>query len=62
MFGDVAIAVNPDDNRYKPYWGCKFFHPFNGTEIPLVLDNRVDPSFGTGKTFALLFCLFFLEV
>ncbi|CAH1395954.1 unnamed protein product [Nezara viridula] len=48
MFGDVAIAVNPNDNRYKPYWGCKFHHPFNGTEIPLVLDHRVDPTFGTG--------------
>ncbi|XP_014294577.1 valine--tRNA ligase isoform X2 [Halyomorpha halys] len=48
MFGDVAIAVNPNDNRYKPFWGCKFSHPFIGSEIPLVLDSRVDPSFGTG--------------
>lgn len=48
MLGDVAIAVHPDDERYKDWIGRMFVLPFTGREIPLIADPSVDPDFGTG--------------
>ena len=48
MLGDVAVAVHPDDERYKEWIGRKFVLPFTGREIPLIADPFVDPEFGTG--------------
>ncbi len=48
MFGDTAVAVNPDDERYKEYIGKTVILPLVGREIPIVADSYVDPEFGTG--------------
>lgn len=49
MLGDTAVAVHPDDDRYKAVHGKHVVHPFNGRKIPVVLDPiLVDMSFGTG--------------
>uniref|UniRef100_A0A2S2Q8D5 valine--tRNA ligase n=1 Tax=Sipha flava TaxID=143950 RepID=A0A2S2Q8D5_9HEMI len=48
MLGDVAIAVNPDDVRYKGLDGVKLWHPFRKCTIPIIYDNSVDKYFGTG--------------
>lgn len=48
MLGDVAIAVNPDDERYKDLIGKKATLSVTGKEIPIIGDNDVDASFGTG--------------
>ncbi|XP_034837656.1 valine--tRNA ligase-like isoform X1 [Maniola hyperantus] len=48
MLGDTAVAVHPDDNRYKHLRGKKILHPFRSTGIPIIFDNFVDMSFGTG--------------
>ena len=49
MLGDTAIAVHPDDDRYKHLHGKFAVHPFNGRKIPIVCDGvLVDPAFGTG--------------
>ncbi|XP_047340361.1 valine--tRNA ligase, mitochondrial 1 [Impatiens glandulifera] len=49
MLGDSAIAVHPDDSRYKHLHGKFAVHPFNGRKLPIVCDPiLVDPSFGTG--------------
>ncbi|KAG2182598.1 hypothetical protein INT44_005577 [Umbelopsis vinacea] len=49
MLGDTAIAVHPEDPRYKALHGKFVIHPFNGRRIPIVLDDiAVDMSFGTG--------------
>ena len=48
MFGDVAIAVNPNDYKYKDLVGKKVVMPLTGREIPIIADNYVDKSFGTG--------------
>lgn len=48
MLGDTAIAVNPDDERYKSYIGRKAILPLVGRVIPVIADSSVDPSFGTG--------------
>ncbi len=48
MFGDTAVAVNPDDERYKDYIGKKVIVPIVGREIPIIADSYVDPDFGTG--------------
>lgn len=49
MFGDTAVAVHPDDPRYKDIHGKFVVHPINGRRIPIVLDPElVDMSFGTG--------------
>ncbi|KAL2937552.1 Valine--tRNA ligase mitochondrial 1 [Bienertia sinuspersici] len=49
MLGDTAIAVHPDDCRYKHLHGKVAIHPFNGRKIPIVCDAiLVDPAFGTG--------------
>ncbi len=49
VFGDVAVAVHPDDNRYARLKGALLFHPIRRCPIPLLFDERVDPQFGTGK-------------
>ncbi|HEY0840555.1 MAG TPA: valine--tRNA ligase [Vulgatibacter sp.] len=49
MLGDTAVAVHPDDDRYRGLVGKKVKHPFVDREIPIVADAiLVDPAFGTG--------------
>lgn len=49
MLGDVAVAVHPDDERYKDLIGTKLPHPFiPDRELVVVADDYVDPEFGTG--------------
>ncbi len=48
MLGDVAVAVNPEDPRYKNLIGEKVTLPLVGREIPIVGDAMVDMEFGTG--------------
>ena len=48
MFGDMAIAVNPDDERYKELIGKNIILPFVGRKIPILADDYVDMEFGTG--------------
>ncbi|MET0897588.1 MAG: valine--tRNA ligase [Mycobacterium sp.] len=48
MLGDTAIAVHPDDDRYRDLVGKTLAHPFLDTEIVIVADTHVDPEFGTG--------------
>ena len=48
MLGDSAVAVNPNDKRYKKYIGKTVTLPLVGREIPIIADDYVDPEFGTG--------------
>ena len=48
MFGDVAVAVHPDDERYKHLIGTRVLLPLTDREIPIIADEYVDPKFGTG--------------
>ena len=48
MLGDTAIAVHPDDERYKDIVGKKALLPLVGREIPIIADYYVDKEFGTG--------------
>ncbi len=48
MFGDTAIAVHPDDGRYKDLIGTKVMLPLTNREIPIIADEYVDPTFGSG--------------
>ncbi len=48
MLGDVAVAVNPEDARYKHLIGKKLKLPLVGREIPVIADAYVDAAFGTG--------------
>ncbi len=48
MLGDTAVAVNPDDERYKHLIGATVILPLVGREIPVIADPAVDPEFGTG--------------
>jgi valyl-tRNA synthetase len=48
MLGDTAVAVNPDDERYKNLIGQKVMLPLMNREIPIVGDAYVDMTFGTG--------------
>lgn len=48
MLGDTAVAVNPDDDRYKEFIGKTIDLPLTGRKIPIVSDSAVDPVFGTG--------------
>ena len=49
MLGDTAVAVHPDDDRYRAMVGKKVRHPLTGREFPIVADAiLVDPKFGTG--------------
>jgi valyl-tRNA synthetase len=48
MLGDTAIAVHPDDDRYRHLVGHTLPHPFVERDIMIVADGHVDPEFGTG--------------
>ena len=48
LLGDTAVAVNPDDDRYKKFIGVKVKVPFVDREIPIIADSHVDKDFGTG--------------
>ena len=48
MFGDVAIAVNPNDYKYKDLVGKEVYIPLTNRRIPIIADEYVDKSFGTG--------------
>jgi len=48
MFGDMAVAVNPNDDRYKNLIGKNIVLPFVGRKIPILANEYVDMEFGTG--------------
>jgi len=48
MLGDTAVAVHPEDDRYRHLIGKKVTLPLMEREIPVIADEYVDPSFGTG--------------
>ena len=48
MLGDVAVAVNPSDKRFKNLIGSNAILPIVGRKIPIIADKMVDPEFGTG--------------
>jgi valyl-tRNA synthetase len=48
MLGDAAVAVHPQDERYRHLVGRKVSLPLAGRDIPIIADDYVDPEFGTG--------------
>ena len=48
MLGDTAVAVNPEDERYKDFVGKNVILPLVNRKIPVIADPYVDPEFGTG--------------
>ena len=48
MLGDVAVAANPNDERYKQHIGKLLQLPLTGREIPIIADDWANPEFGTG--------------
>ena len=48
ILGDTAVAVNPEDERYKHLVGKKCLVPVLNHEVPIVADSYVDMEFGTG--------------
>jgi valyl-tRNA synthetase len=48
MLGDTAVAVHPDDERYAHLIGTEVALPLTNRRIPIIADEHVDPSFGTG--------------
>jgi valyl-tRNA synthetase len=48
MLGDVAVAVHPDDERYRHLIGARIRLPLTERTIPIIADSYVDPEFGTG--------------
>ena len=48
MLGDTAVAVHPEDERYRALVGKRVRLPLVGREIPVIADDYVDPEFGTG--------------
>lgn len=48
MLGDTAVAVHPDDDRYQDLIGKTIILPLTHREIPIIADQRIDRSFGTG--------------
>lgn len=48
LLGDVAVAVNPSDERYKDLIGMHVILPIVNKEIPIIADDAIDPGFGTG--------------
>ena len=48
LFGDAAVAVNPEDKRYQNLLGQKVKLPLTDREIPIIADEHADPEFGTG--------------
>jgi valyl-tRNA synthetase len=55
MLGDTAVAVHPEDPRYKHLHGKHVVHPFSGRKIPIITDAElVDMAFGTGATILMI--------
>jgi valyl-tRNA synthetase len=48
LMGDTGVAVNSDDTRYRQFIGKHCWRPFPRAQIPIVGDEAIDPSFGTG--------------
>jgi len=48
IMGDTAVCVNPNDERYQHLKGAKVIVPLVNREVPIIFDQYVDPSFGTG--------------
>ena len=48
MLADTAVAVNPDDERYRDLVGRHCILPLVGRRLPIIADEHVDPEFGTG--------------
>jgi valyl-tRNA synthetase len=48
LLGDTAVAVNPNDERYRSLWGRRASLPMVGRAIPIITADSVDPSFGSG--------------
>lgn len=48
LFGDTAVAVNPEDERYSSLVGKNVLSPLTGREIPVIADEHADPEYGTG--------------
>ncbi len=48
MLGDTAVAVHPEDERYRDLVGQRVLLPLTGRTIPIIADDYVDPAFGTG--------------
>ena len=48
MLGDAAVAVHPDDERYRHLVGRKVRLPLTSRELPIIADSYVDPAFGSG--------------
>src|SRR3984885_10248780 len=48
MLGDAAVAVHPDDERYRALVGSQLRRPLSGLDIPVIADTYVDPDFGSG--------------
>jgi len=48
LFGDVAVAVNPNDERYRDIVGRNVTVPLAGQMVPIITDDYADPAFGTG--------------
>jgi valyl-tRNA synthetase len=48
MLGDAAVAVHPDDERYRHVIGCRVHLPLTTRDIPVIADSYVDPKFGSG--------------
>ena len=48
LFGDVAVAVNPEDGRYKELIGKSVHLPLTDRNIPIIADEHADPEYGTG--------------
>lgn len=48
LLGDTAVAVNPNDERYKDLVGCKLRLPLTDREIPIIADEHADMNYGTG--------------
>ena len=48
MLGDVAVMVHPDDERYQHHIGKRVVLPLCNRSIPIIADDYVDMSFGTG--------------
>ena len=48
MLADMAVAVHPEDERYKPIVGKQVRHPITGRLIPIITDEHADPELGSG--------------
>ncbi|MFN6135205.1 MAG: valine--tRNA ligase, partial [Bacteroidota bacterium] len=48
IFADVAVAVNPQDDRYRHLIGSRVIVPLTGRSVPIIADDYADPAFGTG--------------